>query len=620
MYRLKFLSLVAQTASLLGLLQAAPTGATPPRRPTAPAAATMPAPAKPMALRDNPLLQEMFSVEATNRALGDTLANLSHTLKVDLTASPQTADQRVTLHLTDQPLYLLMERLPALLSHLPNKSHGYYWERLDRPVGTRPAFNLWRDLRSVQDEEHEQGYPRREAAVMLRDMRNLCRLTNKERESYKGDFPFIRFPGISPTEDGPEGRALRDLTDAQIDALLDGEKVALDPTLFPEEIAAFKKQRRENYLRIHHIPSGEAASVPALPDIPPALSVSIADGGGNDPAGEMRYHLNLEGIVNYSSNIDVYDTSAHPDPSRVSPVAAASADKGAPSVDMAPFLNDKTVTPEQRGSLSFTVQALAKSAHVNIYCETFLKGPYVAYLPKVGGLTTLKGTLPSLIGAICTEWNYQGQKVGDDYFLWSRTWAMDRAADVPDRLISRWRTRQQKQGALTLTDDKEIAATLTWPQIALTLAPAVPGVRMGNSDYKALRLLGMLSPLENDAAFSPSGLSLAESAPWVQQAFADEIQRQTAQAQEQFLTDDNASVELKQRPVQLTSDQYAQAVLTMRADEADAANQTYWLDVSAGGTCLIHRWLSVSLPPAKPATALPAASPLPMGSAQPPGP
>ena len=406
---------------------------------------------------------------------------------------------------------------------------------------------------------------------------------------------------------------MRDLTDAQIDALLDGEKVALDPALFPQEIAAFNKQRHETYLRIQHIPAGVAATLPPLPDIPPSVSVSRADSGGNDPAGEMRYHLNLEGVVNYSSNIDVYDTNAHPDPSRVPPIAAP-VDGGTPLIDMAPLLNDKAVTPEQRDSVSFTVQALAKAAHVNFYCETFLKGPYVASRQRAGGLGTLKGTLPSLIGAICTEWGYQAQKVGDGYLFWSRTWAQDRAVDVPDRLIDRLRTRRQKQGALTLTDEEEIAATLTWPQVALTLAPALPDVRMGNSEYKALHLLGLLPPAESDAAQSAGGLTLAVSSPWVQQAFAADLQQKAAQTEEQFLSDDSVSIESRHQPAPVTSEQYAQAVLTVRADEPwDSSNgprQKYWVNVSAGGRELYRDSIIISLPPTKSVAAPPTATPL----------
>jgi hypothetical protein len=467
---------------------------------------------------------------------------------------------------------------------------------LDRPAGTRPAFNLWRDQRSVQDEEYERGYPRREAATLLRDMRNLCRLTPEERKSYKGDWPFVRFPNNAPAENSPEGKALRDLTDAQIDALLDGQKIALDPTLFSKEIADFRQQRRKDYLRIQNIPPEQAASAPALPDIPPAISVTRADSDSGDPERETRFHLNLEGVVEGSTNLDVYDTNAHPDPSRVPP-AAILADPAAPRVDLTPLLGDKAATPEQRDSLSFTLQALARTARINIYSETFLKKPFITYGARSGGLTTFKGTVPNLIAAICAEWNYQAQKVGDDYLFWSRTWAEDRAVDVPDRLLSRWRARQQKQGVLTLTDREEIAAALTWPQVALTLTPALPQAAMSAHEYKALRLLGTLSPVESDAAFSARGLALAEASPLVQRAFAADMGQQAAQT----LSDDSNSIESRQRLAQVTSDQYAQAVLTVQTEQwqaPDGARQKVKLSVSGGGANLFSTWVLISSSPA----------------------
>ena len=131
-----------------------------------PCLAAPPASAKPPSLlRDNPLLQEKVTLETTDRPLGDVLAQLPATFKVDLTTSAKIADQRVTLRLADQPLFRLMDRLPRLLSHSPGAPHGYYWEKVGRPAKARPAFNLWRDLRSVQDEECELDYPRREAIV-----------------------------------------------------------------------------------------------------------------------------------------------------------------------------------------------------------------------------------------------------------------------------------------------------------------------------------------------------------------------------------------------------------------------------------------------------------------------
>lgn len=543
---------------------------------------------KPLLLRDDPLLQEKVTLEATNRPLGDCLAELSPKLKVDLSVAAQIADQRVTIHITNQPLYLVMNRLPTLLSHLPDHPHGYYWEKLDRSAKARPAFNLWRDLRSVQDEEYERDYPRREAGVLLRDLRNLSRLTPQERLQYKGEYPYLRFPGISPTEDGPEGAALKGLTDEQIESLLSGEKIALDPAMFAKEVVAFRRKQRTDRDRIFAAAISAGYPAPEPPDVLPAISVVRMDEDGEYPDQVTKYGLHLEGINAYETILDVYDTNAERAPDRVLRPAT---EPNEPVFDLSPLLWGKSVTSAQREDVGFTLQALAKVAHVNLYQEDFFSRG-ATWKSDSPGLATLKGTLPQLVAAICAEWDYHVEKIGDDYVFWSRTWAQSRSTDVPDRLLVKWRARLQKQGVLTLEDNAEIAATLTWPQVKLTLDAALPEAGLWNSvkTYKTLHLMGLLPPLERDAAFSADGLALTSLPPWTQQAFAADFRQDFAR---------------------IPGNQLNQAVLTFQTTQAgssDAPTEVVRMNVSAGGQSLLGTVLAIKLLP-PPAASPPIPSP-----------
>ena len=266
-----------------------------------------PPPAKSTLLRDDPLLQQKITLEATDRPLGEVLKVLSPLLKADLTASASIADQRVTLHLIGQPVYRLMDRLPHLLSHLPEHPHGYYWEKLDRAAKQRPAFNLWRDLRSVQDEERELDYPRREVAKMLRDMRDLCRMTPEERKNYHGDYPYVLLPDdIKEQPFGQSGvalaKALRPLTDEQLDALMDGEKIALDSGLFADEIAAAKQAQRDQikhqqeFAKRTNTQDSYVKGIPEPPDVIPTISVKTQDDNGRVMAHAQLYGVYLSGV------------------------------------------------------------------------------------------------------------------------------------------------------------------------------------------------------------------------------------------------------------------------------------------------------------------------------------
>lgn len=507
----------------------------------APASAPVTAalPAKPSLLRDNPLLQEKVTLEATNRPLGDCLAELSPKLKVDLSVASQVADQRVTLHLTDQPLYLLMERLPALLSHAPDHPRGYYWEKLDRPAKARPAFNLWRDLRSVQDEEYARDYPRREAGVLLRDLRNMAQMPAQDRAKYKGDYP----DRLDDYGDGlPFVKAMRGLTDDQLDALAAGQGLPLDPAVFADEIASEQRdsvgtqkmlagvlaERKKALAAGQPDPHPDMRLPSDAPPDAPMLRLTPIDEDEN--IGWFgAYTLSMQGVsFNSPLILDTYNTTANPALYRITPVPkpARLQDAQGSVVDLTPLLAAKAITPAQRSDIGFTLQALAQAAHINIYQEDFLRKSLMDSSPDPNssgppstGLKTLKGTLPALVTAICAHWDYRWQRVGGDYLFWSRTWAIDRANDISECLIAPWRQRLKAQGAFTLDDRAGIAASLPLHLIRLTLDQALPEAGPWSpASYRLLRFLGQLPPADKEAALSGGGLSLGSASSQTQEA------------------------------------------------------------------------------------------------------
>ena len=546
-------------------------------------------PAESTLLRDDPLLQQKITLEVTDKPLGDVLKDLSPTLKVDLTVSAAIADQRVTLRLTDQPLYLLLNRLPQLLSHNPTHPRGYYWEK-QHPASARPAFNLWRDLRSVQDEDYERGYPRREAAKMLRDMRDAIPLNPQERQKFNSDFPPARYPSGPPGTISPLELALQGLSDAQIEALVDGEKMPLDPMRFAGALADAKKQKRaqwksdQDLAALNGRPDPYPHGYPEQPISPPFLSVTRADEDNNtyDPA---QYRTHLEGVEDGATVIDVYDTNADRDPNRVLPPAAGPKE---PVFDLTPLLMDKAVTPAQRGDVGFVLQALAKAAHITLYQEDFIKeGATAKY--DTPGPTPLKGTLPQLIASICREWNYHAEKFGDGYIFWSRTWVLDRAKDIPDRQIAKWRAKFQKQG-MTLADLLEIASALTWPQMT-TLSQVLPeGSPMDRHAYTMSRLLGLLSPAEYDAARSTGGLLLVGLSSEAQQTLADGFRRDLAN---------------------VPGDQLGRAALKVETPLPEMTERMIGVNVQTDGKTLCGALLATSPPPVTPVSVAPMPLPRP---------
>src|SRR5262249_49172223 len=68
-------------------------------------------------LTDDPALKANVSAELTDLPLSDALVELARQTKVDLSAEAPIGRQRVTLHLSGQPLSQVMARLTRLLSH-----------------------------------------------------------------------------------------------------------------------------------------------------------------------------------------------------------------------------------------------------------------------------------------------------------------------------------------------------------------------------------------------------------------------------------------------------------------------------------------------------------------------
>ena len=491
------------------------------------AATNTPVPAK--LLRSDPLLQTAITVDAVEVPIKDVLASLKSSLKLDLTAEQNVADQRVTLHVTSQPAYVLMQEILLLLSHNTAHPYGYHWGLLERSAGERPDYQLWRDMASVAQEQEERDYPRRELALFLHDMHQMAQLPPQEATGHQTEMSFK-----IPDPDDPYNKAFRTLTDDQLDALANGESVPLDPSLFPKEIANLRQEQQDWNARqqladwvVALRAKARAARQPdPYPDnlpitLPsPELWVLPADKDRNEefPDWVGKYDVYLVGVLDSELILDTYNTAKNQDPLFLPPPA----DSG-PLVDLAPYLAAKTVTEQQRGSLGFTLQSLAKAAHINIYGESFLRTGIQNGLPHPG-LTILQGSVLRLVAQICALWDCHAEPVQGGYLFWSRTWAQDRELDVPERLIAPWRQRLAKNGELSLYDRAEIDAALTWPQVALTLDVALPeaGKYDAVQTYRMLDLFGSLTPTEQTQALSSDGLSLLGMSARGQAALAED--------------------------------------------------------------------------------------------------
>ncbi len=511
-------TLVGLVSSVVAARAEAPPGALAPQpQATEPAAALPTVAASP--LRRDPALAGRVSLEATARPLRDVLRDLSANLPLDLTARSGIGEHRVTLHVSAQPLYQVMERLAGLLSHSPAAAppRGYAWEKTGGTGKERPGYQMWRDAAAVADEKAALDAPRREALQQMRDMRNLARLPRKERAGYHSNFS----PAVYDTFDlHPHFQALKNLSDAQIESLLSGAEITISAAPLKDALSAQWYSLWKN--------SGQPEGTPIPPFVLSAATATLRmrreDDDGEMPNRSHIYGLGLIGVPGTTGYIWLNGYSPGNPNEGLLPEAADPTKT--PLIDLAPLLSADTVTNDQRGDAGFMLQVLAKAAKINLYQEHFYK-PQAAFGNRSQGITLLKGTLPQLVNAICREWGYRVEKTGEnEYVFWSRTWAQDRANDVSERLLTRWRVRlKQHGGTFTLDDRAEMASQLTWPQAKLTLRLALPeaGEWQARREYLSLRLLRRLSPAERAAAATPNGFPLAALSAATQAALIREL-------------------------------------------------------------------------------------------------
>ncbi|MGI4787271.1 MAG: hypothetical protein ACRYFS_00325 [Janthinobacterium lividum] len=502
----------------------------------------------------DPDLQKKVTIDAVDCPVGDVLSKLSLKLKTDLIASSEVADQRITLKLANQPVLDIMTRLTWLLSHSPNRAEGYYWGRMDRQPGSRHGILFWRDGHSLAEEQEARDAPRLKMALLLRDVRDLCRMTPEQRTQYHGELSENYLNCSPDDEDKPFEDALATMSNSDLDDLMSGQHVMLDPTQFTSRISLYQQAQAAKAANARAAAQAVGQSdpfpdgIPAL--TPPALYVKVDDNDGRYPDQSDQFGVFLEGMDTTPTNINVqpgqtattHITIDPMQPNFLLPPEPLNVPSGGPIYDLMPILKNKAITDRQRHDLGFNLQALAQVANITLYQEAFLK-------PSASELAVTKGTLAQILASIRETWDCHITKTGTDYLVWNRRWVQDRASDVPQRLIKVWQTRLKGQTAGTPLRS-EIAATLTWAQVRLTLSPALPETGPWDSliEYRGLRLLGNLTPQEYSTASSPLGLALVDMQPWQQQALAQDFAEALAKVQ---------------------SDQVAQAVLTISEEPGD---------------------------------------------------
>ncbi len=394
-----------------------------------------------------------ITLHIASRPVGEVLYTIADLVHAEMRAVSWDREQRISLDVTDRPASDVMSQIANALSHgAPN---GWRWALTDGTTHD-PAYVMARSKAFVASEGDARDYPRQKAIELLKLMRAAA------RELHSGQAGQSLFALPAPQQrwlQSPESMQLRE----SLGAITDGQFASMS---------------------IHHpVPlakiTGKAQSLEFLPD----------DNHGNSPDRVASYTLRL--MADAPASTVISEVKLNPVRDTLPDLRLAQ-DGNTTSIDPSQALQKANVHGRDLRDCGMLFHAIAASAHKYIIVEQFYKcGTDGTPHQVLADVST--GSFEAICNRICDAWNYQALQVGDTYYFWSKTWALDRAADIPDGTLSHWQHIIETRGNFTARDRGIAAGIHTWQQIGTTLKSWLPesGPWSSRTEYEELRTAGV---------------------------------------------------------------------------------------------------------------------------------
>lgn len=440
-------------------------------------------------------LQASVVMDISSKPLRIVLEDLSRRTHVTLTAERELGEYRISIHAGAQSLAHSMGKLLDLFGHgkLPNT--GYEWQRRGDSK-TPSAYYLARNRRAIEEEIALLDMPRQTANRWLKELRDYTRASKEEQSKFSADWPMIQISirnghSMLIGDRSPVSEAVKALTDAQLETLQQQGSVDLADLRFSD-------QARQTL-----IPSTQNFGVAAFPrrtdfDVPGAV-LRLQQDEATDTSGNfsLGVYPHMPASCSISFNLDTqhqlypfFDTQEMQIPVR---------EKPGKTVDILLHAPKQTTGTPLSMPFESVVALLAKEAQINVYGEMFPRRPVQ--------LDHTTGTPEEILTYACAYAGYCWRRVGGDYLLYSKSWAQDRQANVPQPLLERWLANFARTERYALKDllematlrDEQIKNLIHWMDVQQPLSPR---------NRNCLRLVQTLSPHDYNFAYGPQGVTL----------------------------------------------------------------------------------------------------------------
>lgn len=454
-------------------------------------------PPRPAWMSSEPNMQQQIDLDSVGDSIGEVLDRLSAKCKVCVKVERSLADYRLVLRFRNRRLCDIMGRIQDVFGHGDLPNDRYEWIRNKEPDG-QLTYTLIRHRRAIEEEEALLDQPRQTCLRWLAELRRYAHLPQDKLVGFEAECPCLQYyarrgESLLIGELRPLGEAFTALTDQQFSSLQRDGHVDLRGLSFSDGAKSVLVQ----------LPSPRPAATvrpDPLGDSQSGAELRIERSGDNETSS-VFYMSVIPHDGTYCQRSFVFDTlrqlTGHLDAAEMKVLTAP---EGTATIQ--PFPRQNPATNKELSDLPFEtiLDRIAEDSGSTLVAESFPKWPIRIDLHN--------GTVQELLTHYCAKAGYRWRTVGKDYLVFSRSWAMDRQADIPQRLVSYWQARADKDGRIVLDSLFEMAGLRNEQIKNLIHWVDAQGALSRSTNIGCLRILATLGSSQIQLAKQPKGLNV----------------------------------------------------------------------------------------------------------------
>lgn len=443
-------------------------------------------------------LTTLINLDANFQPLENIVHSLSKQTKLKIEVDKSLQDYRLSIYAKNQPLHIVLWRIAQLFGHGSYPYYGCYWRVLDEVKPSSVIYFLSRITRSFQEEAEQLDIPKQTILRWLKDLRDFALLPEEKKKTFQTDCPCLKTyvkhaqEGKS-NEDLPYLELFRTFSDEDIQTLANTRRLVKENFSFSKEAAQ---------LFVDTSAGNQSASVPSTNQITNSSSASLYIQGGMLPVGRGVFDMVVSKGNAYNPSGFVFDTLKQMPTIWTEQESLSISNQDSYSkINLKKVLQGK-VTKQNTVSFEEVISAIGQLSGIELYAEIFIKHRI--------RLDEMQGTPEQLLSVSCFKAGYHWRKVGDAYFVYSKTWAFDRRDNIPQKKIDEWDMEAQKSSEYTLNILIDMARMSDYQLDSLYITH---NFQLLPPQRSCLRLLGLLSKNNLKASFSSKGTNLPKLNP-----------------------------------------------------------------------------------------------------------